>query len=154
MVKTTTLVPRLSGTTSRWLPVQPFQLLPSSNIWRHISLTWPFPLDTSTPDSLSMPWNCFIDFAIEHWFSCHTTESGFARDIGEIWLIDWFKFLNNILYSNALHTLIGEACNLWTLYDQSINQSNFYSANIPGIARLSGATARSVFQCEVVEVVS
>ena len=23
--------------------------------------------------------------------------------------------------------------------DQSINQSNFYSANIPGIARLSGA---------------
>ena len=36
---------------------------------------------------------------------------------------------------------------------QSINQSNFYSANIPGIARLSGATARSVFKCEVVEVV-
>ena len=36
---------------------------------------------------------------------------------------------------------------------QSINQSNFYSANIPGVARLSGATARSVFKCEVVEVV-
>ena len=30
---------------------------------------------------------------------------------------------------------------------QSINQSNFYSANIPGVARLSGATARSVFKC-------
>ena len=26
-----------------------------------------------------------------------------------------------------------------------INQSNFYSANIPGEARLSGATAKSVF---------
>ena len=26
---------------------------------------------------------------------------------------------------------------------QSVNQSNFYSANIPGVARLSGATARS-----------
>ena len=36
---------------------------------------------------------------------------------------------------------------------QSINQSNFYSANIPGVARFSGATARSVFKCEVVEVV-
>ena len=35
----------------------------------------------------------------------------------------------------------------------SINQSNFYSANIPGVARLSGATARSVFKWEVVEVV-
>ena len=30
------------GTTSRCLSVQPFQLLPSRNIWRHISLTWPF----------------------------------------------------------------------------------------------------------------
>ena len=42
----------------------------------------------------------------------------------------------------------------WTISDginQSINQSNFYSANIPGIARLSGATARSVFKCEVIE---
>ena len=36
---------------------------------------------------------------------------------------------------------------------QLINQSNFYSANMPGVARLSGATARSVFKCEVVEVV-
>ena len=30
--------------------------------------------------------------------------------------------------------------------DQSINQSKFYSANIPGEARLSGATAISVFK--------
>ena len=34
-----------------------------------------------------------------------------------------------------------------------IYRSNFYTANIPGVARLSGATARSVFKCEVVEVV-
>ena len=40
-----------------------------------------------------------------------------------------------------------------TEQDDKINQSNFYSANIPGIARLSGATARSVFKCEVIEVV-
>ena len=40
-----------------------------------------------------------------------------------------------------------------SLINQSINQSNFYSANIPGVARLSGSTDRSVFKCEVVEVV-
>ena len=36
---------------------------------------------------------------------------------------------------------------------QLINQSNFYSANIPSIARLSGTTARSVFKSEVDEVI-
>ena len=38
-----TLLPHLFGTTSHCLSVQPFQLLPLRNIWRHISLTWPFP---------------------------------------------------------------------------------------------------------------
>ena len=35
--------------------------------------------------------NCFLDFAVEHWFGCRTTEPGFAGDIGaiEVWLIDW-----------------------------------------------------------------
>ena len=33
----------LFGTTSRCLSVQPVQLQPSRNIWRHISLIWPFP---------------------------------------------------------------------------------------------------------------
>ena len=37
-----TLVPCLCGTTSRCLSIQPFQLLPSRNIWSYISLTWPF----------------------------------------------------------------------------------------------------------------
>ena len=35
---------------------------------------------------------------------------------------------------------------------QSI-KSNFYSANIPGKARLSGATAESVFNCKIEETV-
>ena len=34
-----------------------------------------------------------------------------------------------------------------------INQSNFYSANIPSVARLSGATARLVFKYKVVEAI-
>ena len=38
-----TLVRHLFGTTSHCLSVQPVQLLPSRNIWRHISLIWPVP---------------------------------------------------------------------------------------------------------------
>ena len=36
---------------------------------------------------------------------------------------------------------------------QSINQSNFYTANIPGEVRLSGATAKSVFNSKIEETV-
>ena len=42
---------------------------------------------------------------------------------------------------------------LYTMVNQSINRSNFYSANIPGVARLSGAKARSVFKYKVVEAI-
>ena len=35
----------------------------------------------------------------------------------------------------------------------SINQSNIYSANITGEARLSGATAKSVFNSKIEETV-
>ena len=47
------------------------------------------PVDTSMPDGPLMLQNCFIDFAVEHWFGCHATEPGFTGDIGsiEIWLI-------------------------------------------------------------------
>ena len=34
---------------------------------------------------------------------------------------------------------------------QSINQSNFYSPNIPDEARLGGATAESVFNSQIEE---
>ena len=37
---------------------------------------------------------------------------------------------------------------------QSINQSNFYSANIPAEDRLSGATTKSVFNSNIEETVS
>ena len=39
------------------------------------------------------------------------------------------------------------------LINQSINQSNFHSTNIPGIARLSGATSKSVFNSKIDEAV-
>ena len=37
--------------------------------------------------------------------------------------------------------------------NESINQSNFYSTNIPGKARFSGATAKSVFNSKIEETV-
>ena len=37
------------------------------------------------------------------------------------------------------------------IVDTYINQSNFYSANIPGEARLSGAAAKSVFNSKIEE---
>ena len=49
------------------------------------------PIDTVTLHGLLMLGNCFLDFAVEHWFGCHATEPGFAGDIGaiKVWLIDW-----------------------------------------------------------------
>ena len=44
-----------------------------------------------------------------------------------------------------MHVHCGGYLGTKRLNNQSINQSNFYSANIPGVARLSVATARSVF---------
>ena len=37
--------------------------------------------------------------------------------------------------------------------NQSINQLNFYSANIPSVARLSGATSKSVLNSKIDEAV-
>ena len=53
-----TLVPRLFGTTSHCLSIQPFQLLPLRNIWRHISLIWPSPPPPYIP-SLAMAFWCY-----------------------------------------------------------------------------------------------
>ena len=39
------------------------------------------------------------------------------------------------------------------LYYQSINQSNFYSANIPSVAWLSGVTSKSVLNSKIDEAV-
>ena len=40
-----------------------------------------------------------------------------------------------------------------SFFNQSINQSTFYGANIPSKARLSGATAKSVFNSKIEETV-
>ena len=67
-----TLVSHLSGTTCRCLSVQPFLLLPSRNIWKHISLTWPFSLrhrHTRQPVDAT---------ELFHWFLLLNTDSAVA----------------------------------------------------------------------------
>ena len=108
-----TLAPRLFGTTSCCPSVQPFQLLPSRNTSRHIFWLDLCPVDTSTPDGLLILWNCFLNFAVEHWFSCSATEPGFAGDIGaiEVCLIDWLNDRGSVAYlSSALNSLLITVC--------------------------------------------
>ena len=57
-------MPHLFGATSRCLSAQPFQLLPSGNSWRHISLTCPFP-------HILQHTRWRIDITeLFHWFCC------------------------------------------------------------------------------------
>ena len=46
-----------------------------------------------------------------------------------------------------------EGTKQWNTVSKSINRSDQYSANIPGEARLRGATAKSVFNSEIEETV-
>ena len=53
-------------------------------------------------------WNCFINFAVEHWFGCRATEPDYTGDICviEIWLIDlWlsmYKMRSILWYKKRL----------------------------------------------------
>ena len=57
-----------------------------TSLWLGLS-----PTETSTPNDPLMLQNCFITFAVQHWFGCRATELGFVGDIGtiEIWLMNW-----------------------------------------------------------------
>ena len=68
-------------------------------------------------------------------------------------LIDHVLYLGEKLFwvkTVKLHDLDSRYCKS---AQQSINQSNFYRANIPGKAKLSGATATSVFNSKIEETV-
>ena len=66
-----------------------------------------------------------------------------ARNLGVIF-DKYFTFHSHI-------SAVSSSC--FYRINQSINQSNLYSANIPGEARLSGATAKSVFNSKIEETV-
>ena len=80
------------------------------------------PIGTHTPDGPLMLWNYFINFCVEHWFGCRTTESGFTGDIGaiDIWLIDCcIKRQKNLQQTNvamkiASHRIIWLALLTWS----------------------------------------
>ena len=125
-----TPVPLLFGTICRCLSIQPFQLLLSRNISKHISLT----LHQHTRWPVDVTELLHQGIAVEHQFGCLTTEPGFAGDIGaaEIWLIDEF-------WGSTVHCICRAFAVFgnWTCSKMLINQSNFYSTNIPAVARLS-----------------
>ena len=49
-----------------------------------ISLTWPFPIDTSMADDPLILQNCTIDFDVVYWFGCCATAPGHAGDNGDL----------------------------------------------------------------------
>ena len=90
------IVPRLFGTTSRCLSIQPIHLLPSKNIWRHISLFGISPIDTFMP----MACWCYgiissilllnTAWLLRHWA---WLRRGYWRYRSLIdWLIDWLMW--------------------------------------------------------------
>ena len=73
----------------------------------------------------------------------------YTGDRDSVWYISTYEYVGIqclISWRDTLY-LQGGACPGY----QSINQSNFYSANIPGEARLSGVTAKSVFNNSKIE---
>ena len=116
MLELFTLVPRLFGTTRRCLPVQPVQLLPSRNIWRHISLIWPFPhrcchstwpLDATELFPRVCCWTLI-------WLSHHWAwrRRGYWRYRSLIeWLIDWWLILKCYILGALLSINGLDCCN-------------------------------------------
>ena len=102
------------------LPVR-YRILFKTNLLTHktlrekepvyLHLTWPSPIDTTTPNGLLLLRNCFLDFAVEHWLGCFSTKPGFVGDIGaiEIWLIDrlidWL--IEKEVLSRSIHFFTG-----------------------------------------------
>ena len=93
-----TVVPRLFGTTSRCLSVQPVHLLPSRNIWRHISLIWsvphryrhsPWPVDVTELFHRFCCWT--LIWLSRHWAWFRRGYRCYRSFID--WLIDWLTWM-------------------------------------------------------------
>ena len=62
------------------------------------------PIETITPHGLLILWNCFLDFAVEHWFGCHPTEPVLPEILALQkldWLIVWLVMANRYCHSPA-----------------------------------------------------
>ena len=134
-----TLVPRLFGTTCRCLSVQPVQLPPSRNIWRHISLIWPFPhryRHSPWPVDVTELFPRFCCWTLI-WLSRHWAwlRRGYWRYKTLIdwligWLIDWFYQLLLFFPNSALP----DDWFKWTLHNHLCSDAN-YTAYGPSRSR-------------------
>ena len=123
-----TLVPRLFGTTSRCLSVQPVQLLPSRNMWRHISLIWPFP--HRYPHS---PWPVDVTELSPRfccwtliWLSRHWAwlRRGYWRYRSLIdWLIDWSATYPKAT-NRSTRVLLFSGPKLWSSLSEKMKSNN------------------------------
>ena len=64
---------------------------------------------------------------------------------------EWSPAVQIAVHPAVLQTLGSPSSEAAALIDQSMDLPNFYGANIPGIARLSGATAKSVFKSTIID---
>ena len=122
------LVPLLFGTACHYQSVHPLQFPPSGNVSRHIFLTGPFPHRQRHAQWPVDVVECFIDFAVKHWYGCRATESGYAGDIGaiEIWLIDWLidysadwkqaSVVKNVREGLVCYSYLCMLCFKWSLF--------------------------------------
>ena len=112
------LVPRLFVTTSRCLSVQPVQLLPLRNIWRHISLILAFPphryRHSPWPVDVTelFPRFCYwtLIWLSRHWAWLRRGYWRYRRLID--WLIDWL---------NGMEVM----CQAWSADKQVVSHEGF-----------------------------
>ena len=118
-------------TQTRWylsVRLKPVECLPSSQSSSLLektvcSMVMKAVQRSSNVSAVSLP--SIHRFTVESWLGCRASEPRYAADNGAT----------------------------ETSFNQSINQSNFYSANIPGEARLRGAIPKSVFNSKIEETI-
>ena len=129
--------------SSLWLLLILQDSLPSKMVVRHSEATSLHHLYYCPPWNSNAPPPLYMDRLFTSQLN-RTTYKGKANQKGKY-----------CIYLSTTGCQIGEhclcACN--TSINQSINQSNFYIANIPSEARLSGTTTESVFNSKIEETV-
>ena len=114
------------------------------------------PINTTTDNGPVMLRNCFIDFAVDYGFGCHTAKPVCAGDIGtmENWLIDWLIDCCNVM-SHIYNKCVTVAIELNILLppnrDQAVNV--FASEEQMCTAKANGATTTTTAATPVSKVV-
>ena len=105
------------------LSVRSVQLQLSGSVYRRIFMTWPLPLDTSTPCSSLMLQN-WISFTVEHWFG---SEPDYAGD--RIDYIEWYRNLIEWMIDWLIDTVVVQVYNRNTACGSSVRQNSYQLLN-------------------------